>query len=173
MIIPILSTLSCLGWVEWEWEELTDGITQIPRIICSWCVRDFVGFLMRSSFSSCDGYTRCKPLSYDSGADDSLQYVIQIQIVPPTLPQTAMRRQCVANSHSFTVQTQSIAITIIVPVGRTVEERSRCYDEASVRKMASSLVQDQHPKVRMCLSLTLSSSFKNTQPTPLNNPIPD
>ena len=126
MIIPILSTLSYLGWVdwEWEWEELHDGITQIPRIICLRCVCDLVGFLMCPLLSCCEGCRRCKPLSYDTAADDSLQYVIQIQFVPPTLPPTAMRRQCVANSDSFTVQTHPIASTIFFPwVGQLRKDR--------------------------------------------------
>ena len=94
MIIPILSTLSCLGWVvcEWEWEEPTDGITQILHIICSRCVRHFVGFLMHFLLSCCDDCRRCKPLLQGTAADGAQQYVLQILFVPPTLLPTALRR---------------------------------------------------------------------------------
>ena len=89
-------------------------------------------------------------------SDDAQQYVLQILFVPPSLPLTsltiALRRQCVAKYHLFTAQTHSTAITLLFPRSGTFGERSQCYKDASVRKLHSSLVQDQAPKY-VCVPL--------------------
>ena len=175
--IPILSTPSCLGWVVLHVNgngRSTPAGSRKYCTICSRCVRDFVGFLIRFLLSLmsrlvADGasffYTTPRSMALNN-------MCFKLYFCPrPSLTSraTALGRQCVASFHSFTVQTHPTPITLF--------SRGRRDYGATTTPVCENCTllscRTRPPKVRMRSSLAFSSSFENKQPTPFNNPTPD
>ena len=98
MIIPILSTPSCLGRVvrEWEWEEPTDEITQILPLIYSRCVRNSVDFLMHFLLSCRDSYRRREPLYTTPQPMTPNDMCFKLYLCPRSCTRRRVRRYCSA-----------------------------------------------------------------------------